>query len=252
MSSAPWVIEGLSESMVLQWSQQTVVGPHRIAIYKSVKKHSATEQMSQTRAQLVKGLSITSASADVITVDSSGNVGINKTSPVKDLDVTGEIRCSTGILFGTDTAAANTLDDFEEGTWTPNLTSTAPGTGSFSAGLNNGGFYTKIGKRVMYQFNLAGTWTVGTAGGSAVIDGLPFTNAAATDRPGNSTYSPVVVTYNDAFDLSSGFVLIGGLIVPGTSGLRVYAESNTIMVTIPISDAATTINIHAGGSYEVA
>ena len=35
--------------------------------------------MSQTRAQLVKGLSNTSASADAILVDSNGNVGINST-----------------------------------------------------------------------------------------------------------------------------------------------------------------------------
>ena len=238
--------------MVLQWSQQTVVGPHRIAIYKSVKKHSATEQMSQTQAQLVKGLSITSASADVITVDSSGNVGINKTSPVKDLDVTGEIRTSTGILFGIDTAAANTLDDYDEGTWTPTLTSTVPGSSTFVAGLNNGGFYTKIGKRVFFQFNLAGVFTIGTASGSVVIGGLPFVNAAATDRPGNSTYSPVVTPYNDGFDFASGYTLTGGLIVPATSGMRLYAQTNNAVATIPISDAASSINFHAGGSYEVA
>ena len=237
--------------MVLQWSQQTVVGPHRIAIYKSVKKHSATEQMSQTQAQLVKGLSITSASADVITVDSTGNVGINKTSPVKDLDVTGEIRSSTGILFGTDTAAANTLDDYEEGTWTPNLTAVTPGTGSFAPAAANGGFYTKIGKRVFFQFNLNGTWTVGTASGNAVINGLPFTNAASSDRPGSSAYSIVAVPWNDGFDFASGFTCTGCLVVPGTSELRVYAQSNTASVTIPISDAASTLNFHGGGSYEV-
>ena len=142
--------------MVLQWSQQTVVGPHRIAIYKSVKKHSATEQMSQTQAQLVKGLSNTSASADVITVDSSGNVGINKTSPVKDLDVTGEIRASTGILFGTDTAAANTLDDYEEGTWTPSFVN-----GTFTYNVQSGQF-TKIGNVITIHAQLSWTAKSGT------------------------------------------------------------------------------------------
>ena len=158
--------------MVLQWSQQTVVGPHRIAIYKSVKKHSATEQMSQTQAQLVKGFSNTSASADVITVDSSANVGINETSPVKDLDVTGEIRASTGILFGTDTAAANTLDDYEEGTWTAGIIgTTTAGSYTFSKDTGN---YTKIGNLVKVDLWLDDINTVSAGSGQARITGLPF------------------------------------------------------------------------------
>ena len=30
-----------------------------------------------------------------------------------------KFRANRGILFGTDTSAANALDDYEEGTWTP-------------------------------------------------------------------------------------------------------------------------------------
>lgn len=159
--------------MVLQWSQQTVVGPHRIAIYKSVKKHSATEQMSQTQAQLVKGFSNTSASADVITVDSSANVGINKTSPVKDLDVTGEIRASTGMLFGTDTAAANTLDDYEEGTWTAVFKgATTAGTYTYDSNFAN---YTKIGNLVTVQCALTNITTSSAGTGQLIVSGAPFT-----------------------------------------------------------------------------
>ena len=33
----------------------------------------------------------------------------------------GRVSFAEGILFGTDTAAANTLDDFEQGTWTPTI-----------------------------------------------------------------------------------------------------------------------------------
>ena len=162
--------------MVLQWSQQTVVGPHRIAIYKSVKKHSATGQMSQTQAQLVKGFSNTSASAGVITVDSSANVGINKTSPVKDLDVTGEIRASTGMLFGTDTAAANTLDDYEEGDWTPSIQgSTAAGTASYSFQL---GSYEKIGRQVTVRGHVDFSSATGT--GNMQVAGLPYTSNPAS------------------------------------------------------------------------
>ena len=129
--------------------------------------------MSQTRAQLVKGFSNTSASADVITVDSSGNVGINKASPVKDLDVTGEIRSSTGILFGTDTAAANTLDDYEEGTWTP-VYAGATSAGSYTYTTQNG-LYTKIGNRVTVDFKLLNITTGSAGSGNLHIRGLPFT-----------------------------------------------------------------------------
>ena len=187
---------------------------------------------------------------DVTLVNSGDNVGIGATPAVK-LDVAGEIRSSTGILFGTDTAAVNTLDDFEEGTWTPILTAITPGTGSFVANGSNGGFYTKIGKRVFFQFNLSGTWTLGTASGNALIAGLPFTNAAAADRPGNSSYSPLVIPWNDGIDLPSGYILTGGLVAPNTSTLRMYAQTNTAVGAVEISDAAATLNIHGGGSYEV-
>ncbi len=39
------------------------------------------------------------------------------------IDVNGDIRGSSGILFNNDTADANTLDDYEEGTWTPTVLS---------------------------------------------------------------------------------------------------------------------------------
>ena len=102
-----------------------------------------------------------------------GNVGIGTTSPAKDLDVSGEIRASTGILFGTDTAAANTLDDYEEGTWTPVFA-----FGGASAGqtyYQQVGYYTKIGHRVFFNGICHLTGSKGTSTGDATITGLPFT-----------------------------------------------------------------------------
>ena len=135
--------------------------------------------MSQTRAQLVQGFSNTSASADVITVDSSANVGINKTSPVKDLDVTGEIRASTGILFGTDTAAANTLDDYEEGTWTPTL------SGQTVSNLDSR--YRKIGSVVtLYtDFNVTSLSNIASGDRLTGFGGYPFTVASGSNLAGH-------------------------------------------------------------------
>jgi len=80
-------------------------------------------------------------------IGTTGKVGIGTTSPAKNLDVSGEIRATTGILFGSDTAAANTLDDYEEGTFTP--TYTVDGGGSAGTVTStNVGTYTKIGNIV--------------------------------------------------------------------------------------------------------
>ena len=57
-----------------------------------------------------------------------------------------------GLLFGTDTAAANALDDYEEGTYVPTLNF----AGSFAGGTiaYQTGTYTKIGRVVHANINL--------------------------------------------------------------------------------------------------
>ena len=100
----------------------------------------------------------------------TGNVGVGNASPAKPLDVTGDIRTSTGILFGTDTAAANTLDDYEEGTYTPAILSA--GSACNATVSHVGGAYTKIGRLVTASIRLR-TTDNGTATGQLGIS-LPF------------------------------------------------------------------------------
>ena len=70
----------------------------------------------------------------------------------------------------------NTLDDYEEGTWTPSLVFAVPGTGQ-TYGSNRFGHYQKIGNRVYFHcyFVLA---SKGTGTGQVSITGLPFTPVA--------------------------------------------------------------------------
>lgn len=69
---------------------------------------------------------------------------------------------------------ANTLDDYEEGTWTPVLTFATPGNLSV-AYTTQAGHYTKIGRFVQAFFNLVlSTFTHTTASGNLQITGLPF------------------------------------------------------------------------------
>ena len=58
-----------------------------------------------------------------------------------------------GLTFNGDTAAANALDDYEEGTWTPLF---GPATGSYSSISHNSqsGYYTKIGRLVNIWFRI--------------------------------------------------------------------------------------------------
>ena len=77
-----------------------------------------------------------------------------------------------GITFGSDTAAANQLDEYEEGTWTPSLEIGGSSTGITYSSLR-GGNYTKIGRQVTVNFAFTLT-SKGSATGDAHISGLPF------------------------------------------------------------------------------
>ena len=90
----------------------------------------------------------------------------NSSARFKDLYLGGNI-----YLGGT--GSANALDDYEEGTWTPNFTYTTT-TPSFSY-VTRSGRYTKIGRLVQIGFQLNVT-NINTAGASGEIEitGLPF------------------------------------------------------------------------------
>ena len=75
---------------------------------------------------------------------------------------------SSGITFNGDTAAANALDDYEEGTWTPTASS---GTITLAT---NASEYTKIGDMVFAQTRITG-FSGGTSGSHFVLGGLPYT-----------------------------------------------------------------------------
>jgi hypothetical protein len=83
-----------------------------------------------------------------------------------------------GITFPATQSAssnANTLDDYEEGTWTPTAT---PQTGSITA-YTSSGTYTKIGN-VVYLSGIITITTGGTASGVIFIAGYPFANGSST------------------------------------------------------------------------
>ena len=83
---------------------------------------------------------------------------------------------ANGLCFSGDTAAANALDDYEEGTWTPVLTSDSGETATLGAYTC---YYTKVGRTVTININeLSWTAISGAFTSSVRITGLPFTAAS--------------------------------------------------------------------------
>tara|TARA_R100000406_G_scaffold46510_1_gene31349 strand:+ start:2808 stop:3530 length:723 start_codon:yes stop_codon:yes gene_type:complete len=91
--------------------------------------------------------------------------GYTNTTPVEKMRVTGD-----GLTFNGDTAAANALDDYEEGTFTPVIQHNTSQNPTFTSANGN---YTKIGNTVTCQIRVDGGNT-GTAGTFLTITGLPF------------------------------------------------------------------------------
>ena len=95
----------------------------------------------------------------------SGTVGSNAAG----IDPSGNLTLSGGVYLG-GTGAANLLDDYEEGSWTPAWGEAV----SSSYGGGNLGYYTKIGDTVHIYFYLSWNSKTGGNGNFASITGLPF------------------------------------------------------------------------------
>jgi len=96
----------------------------------------------------------------------------------------GVVQVSNGITFPATQSAssdANTLDDYEEGTWTPVLEGSTANPSSVTYSNRNGGSYTKIGDRVIIQAILHTTAYTGGSG-TLVVSGLPFSSSPASGK----------------------------------------------------------------------
>jgi hypothetical protein len=67
-------------------------------------------------------------------------------------------------------ADPNTLDDYEEGTFTPTMTGTSPA----GTAVNGDGYYTKIGNYVWVQIRFDNVSTPSGGSGALVFTGFPF------------------------------------------------------------------------------
>jgi hypothetical protein len=148
-----------------------------------------------------------------------------------------------GIDFSADPSApgvtSELLDDYEEGTFSPTLTTDGTDFTSVTYFANfNGGKYTKIGRLVTIQIALGtSAVTIGPATGNIVIGNLPFTCAAHTggtqDGFGNCALSQVQSFVTNQPD--------AGRVNANTNQISLYyrATANGTPAPLPVADTAT-------------
>ena len=144
---------------------------------------------------------------------------------------TGLITASAGVAIG-GTGSANTLDDYEEGTWTPTLlgASSNPTVGY----VVQTGHYTKTGNAVNLYCRLQTNSRSGGSG-TALIGGMPFAHNSA--RAGGG------VGYISGVNLNSGYTQFGISGDPVSSTIRyVQSGENQGANIINVTEVASSSN----------
>jgi hypothetical protein len=146
-----------------------------------------------------------------------------------------------GLKFHGDTAAANALDDYEEGTWTPALYTYS---GVTTSSITTYGIYTKIGNICHIHAKI--TCTLSSLPGQTVtITGLPF---AATNSADGGQRSIIAIggdTQNTGGNTPKAHFRTDG---SQLQGIYWNASNNTAYWTYQSFDSPT-FEIHISGSY---
>lgn len=134
---------------------------------------------------------------------------------------------------------ANTLDDYEEGTFTPSFTNITVGNGSLY------GYYTKVGNKVTFALGLLIGTTTSFSGTVTSINGLPFTskNIATVAYAGLCT--------GTAWDNGSGWTGLFGQISNNNTAVSyplTAGTSSALTATVPFTWVAND-SINISGTY---
>jgi hypothetical protein len=178
--------------------------------------------------------------ASFVTYGFSGNAVINSVGGdlVIQRESSERARFTTaGLCFNGDFAAANALDDYEEGTFTPTFAgSTTNPTVTYAV---QSGFYTKIGRQVTVTFEVGTTANTGGVG-SLQMAGLPFT-------VGSRVYN-CVATYNINNSTATAMSIFAQVNAGGTKSDFLATGDNTTWAAVNWTDA-TNASIYVNGSF---
>jgi len=138
------------------------------------------------------------------------------------MDKDGHLIVPNGVTLGVAVdayAASNTLDDYEEGTWTPVIADASSG-GNTGTAATAVGSYTKVGRQVTVNVRIDDLDTTGMTGANNLyIRGLPFTAGSGTTGQSQGT------ARLDRFDLA---VDCCGVVVSTTSATTTLTLRQTI------------------------
>ena len=149
---------------------------------------------------------------------------------------------SDGLKFGNDTATANALDDYEEGTYTPTyLGATTSGTQAYS---HQNGFYIKVGDLVTVFLDFNVSSSSGMAGAPYIS--LPF------QAKNHNWYAPfipweVATNFSDSDQRAAGYVAPNSTVVVGHK----YTAGNSVIES-GYMNINTTGRISGQVTYQVA
>lgn len=158
--------------------RDTVTGAQTNGVYKSIRSESnAGSSVSEIRFLESDGTNNNTAIA-FATANSAGNLSekarILNTGAILAFAGANTLATGTGVSFpATQNASsdANTLDDYEKGTWTPNQGSGLTITGGFGSD----GRYIKIGNSVYVYGYVYASSTLSLAANGVICSNLPFT-----------------------------------------------------------------------------
>ena len=140
-----------------------------------------------------------------------------------------------GGLYVGGTAAANKLDDYEEGTFTPTVSQ-----GTLSSTF---GYYTKIGRAVFFSLK-AGNFSNNSSSADISIGGLPFTSGSFSENQSHITLMTQQI--NTSGKSTTGFM------GSSATAFNVYANGNSSNNWDPVRYASITGSstfIRATGVY---
>jgi hypothetical protein len=147
-----------------------------------------------------------------------------------------------GLAFGTDTAAANGLDDYEEGTFTPQFNSGSSASACYASGESYSsqvGVYRKIGHVVHFIIKIqvsSGT----LKSGILQINNLPFTSGdfSTYSTAGGASYGYTTGYFSDTANLPTIFVS------PGGSVMQFFNTAGNNFAGTHLAQAAGRFDIH--------
>jgi len=151
------------------------------------------------------------------------------------------IQSGGGISFNGDTAAANALNDYEEGSWTPTV---SYGSGGYQSANNVVCTYTKVGNLI----HVSGRFSLTQSGsGDLAIGGLPF----AKGNPSGDGNSAGIQIYVEgaASNIAND---IAGLVLDASTAFLIRRSGSTSSGgdMAGLVDSGTTLLI--GGCYQAA